>query len=194
MFRNGADAMLTYFHSYTEFGTVVRIGAMFIVFLLIASAISNVILQADVPLRDGTPVPVKLAQFISSETSISGDLVHFQVADDVLVDGRVVIKRGTAATGTIAEAFHFRMARGGWLWWWRRPRPGRLIFTVDTTTSVDGQTIRLRSPSPVGGGIPERGRLAEPRPPLIRWAHEGARFEARVEGEYRVVVPQAESR
>lgn len=134
-----------------------------------------------VPLRDGTLVQVKLSEFISSETSAAGDGVRFNVADDLIVDGVVVITRGTLATGRIVDAAPTKFTRGGWL---RRSRlrAGRLVFAVSETTSVDGQAIRLRAPD----GLRERGLITGGRPPLLKWAHEGARFDVRVDGDYVV--------
>ena len=166
-----------------------REGTAAVLMLVVASsAVPGSILQSEVQLRDAAPVQVKLAQFISSETSTAGDLVRFGIADDVIVDGVVVIRRGTLATGTILEASPVRLARGGWFWR-HRPRAGRLVFTVNETTSVDGQTIRLRPPAPTQGGIHERGPAAGRPPALLNWAHEGARFDVRVDGEYVVKRP-----
>jgi hypothetical protein len=51
-----------------------------------------------------TPVRVRLAKGISSATAHPGDTVEFEVLEDVLVDGVVVIRRGAQATGPVAEA------------------------------------------------------------------------------------------
>ena len=51
-----------------------------------------------------TPVRVRLAKGLSSATAHPGDTVEFEVLEDVLVDGVVVIARGAKATGTVAES------------------------------------------------------------------------------------------
>jgi len=139
--------------------------------------------EAELHLADGTRVRTKLLQLITSETSRSADPVNLEVAEDLLVDGVVAISRGTFVTGTITEASPLRLPTWSWLWW-PRPRPGRLTFTIEATRSVDSQTIRLRSSRVKQGtaGIAVGTR----RPTLMRWAHEGIRFNAFVDGDYMV--------
>ena len=59
---------------------------------------------ATVVLREGTPVQLKFAQALSSKTAAEEDPVIFTVAEDVVVDGVVVTKAGTFATGTVSHA------------------------------------------------------------------------------------------
>lgn len=129
--------------------------------------------RGETPVRGGTRVRVKLLQFISSETSQPGDTVRFEVAEDVALEGIVVIRRGTPAVGTVVEARAYRLSR--WpLLWWDGPSPGRLVFTVSETVSVDGDPIRLRGPlEPINRPMPA---------PLLRWHHEGELFDTQVDG------------
>jgi len=55
-------------------------------------------------LRDGTPVKLKLLQRLYSKTIVAGDPVNFAVAEDVIVDGFVVIPAGSAAIGRVRNA------------------------------------------------------------------------------------------
>jgi len=138
-----------------------------------------VILAANVPLcvpreihvSDGTRVPIKLMEFISSETSQPGDPVRFAVTEDVVVSGVVVIRRGTTAVGRIAEAIPYRVH---WFLWWTRVHPGRLSIAVTATTASNGEPIRLRL----------MGATRHGAPTLIRWEHEGELFDAAVDGNY----------
>jgi len=140
-------------------------------------AFNTVVTAANgVPIPDGTSVPVKLLQFISSETSRVGDPVRLVVDRDVVVNGFVVIRRDTPVRGTVVEATRHSVRR--WLWW-NRVHPGRLTFAVIDTAAVNGAAIRLRL---VSGG--ERSVT-----PLIRWEHEGELFDAKVEGDYFVPPP-----
>lgn len=164
---------------------VVALAAVLILTLI---GVPGAIAQSDVPLRDGTAVHVKLMQFVSSETSRAGDVIRFTVAADVTANSVVAINGGTLAAGTILEASPYRLVRG-WLWWlgWRpQPRAGRLVLAVQETRSVDGQTIRLRASSATQGRISEDGLTVGKTPALIRWAHEGARFDVHVDGDYTV--------
>lgn len=64
-----------------------------------------------------------------------------------------------------------------------------MVFTFTDTHAVDGQRILLRS-SQMKPAAGQRG-IAVGRTPraLLRWAHEGERFQAFVDGEYTVARP-----
>ncbi len=132
----------------------------------------------EVRVPDGTRLRVKLLQFISSETSRAGEPVRFEVAEDVIL-GSIVIRRGASVEGSIVDSSPYRLPR--WPVWWRRSRPGRLTFTVTRTESINGDPIRLRFSA-------DPSRLMTP-PPLLRWEHEGEVFDAFVDGDYVVRVP-----
>lgn len=53
----------------------------------------------------GSQVPLRILEEVSSKTARKGDLVKLEVAEDYLVDGRVVLSEGTPATAelTLAE-------------------------------------------------------------------------------------------
>ena len=55
-------------------------------------------------LREGTEVPLKFAQEVTSKTASEGDPVNFVVAEDVKVGDVVVVKAGTKAVGEVANA------------------------------------------------------------------------------------------
>ena len=57
-----------------------------------------------VMLKKGTPVKLKILETISSETAKIGDLVNFEVAEDVKVDDSIVIPVGNKARGFVARA------------------------------------------------------------------------------------------
>src|ERR1700690_650492 len=65
-------------------------------------------------LEDGTPIKLRLSQTVSSADAHVNDRVEFEVLEDVLVGGVVVIQKGGTALGTVTEAMpKRRMARGG---------------------------------------------------------------------------------
>jgi hypothetical protein len=65
-------------------------------------------------LHDGTAIPLRAAESISSADAKLGDPVDFVVVQDVILDGFPVIPKGTIAHGTISEVKRKRrMARGG---------------------------------------------------------------------------------
>jgi hypothetical protein len=68
----------------------------------------------DLTLPNGTPIQVKLAKAISSATAKVGEVVEFEVSQEVLVDGIRVIPIGARASGTVTEAEpKKRMGHGG---------------------------------------------------------------------------------
>ena len=54
-------------------------------------------------LLKGTPVHVRILKPLSSANAHIGDVVEFEVLDDVLLDGIVVIAKGAKATGNVSE-------------------------------------------------------------------------------------------
>jgi tRNA pseudouridine-54 N-methylase len=92
-------------------------------------------LAAERRLPDGTRIPVRVMQQISSATVKDSDPVNFAVVEDVVVDGQVVIKQGTPVRGVIVDAAAKR----------RMGRAGRLSYSVNETKAVDRSVVRLRA-------------------------------------------------
>jgi hypothetical protein len=86
-------------------------------------------------LPDGTRIPVRTMEQLSSATLKDGDPVTFAVVEDVVVDGEVVIKQGTPVRGAIVDAEAKR----------RMGRAGKLQYTVNETKGVDRSPIRVRA-------------------------------------------------
>src|ERR1700730_11716610 len=93
-------------------------------------------------LEDGTPVKLILGETISSADERVGNLVNFEVVEDVMVNGIVVIPRGSNAwaTVTVAEPKK-RMGRGG-----------KLDINIDKVRLADGEKVLLRAVKGVQGG------------------------------------------
>ena len=93
-------------------------------------------------LEDGTPVKLRLSQTVSSADAHVNDRVEFEVLEDVMVGGVVVIPKGASALGTVTEAMpKRRMARGG-----------KLEIVMDSVRLVDGQKAALRAVKEAKGG------------------------------------------
>lgn len=60
--------------------------------------------KGSVVLREGTAIKLKLLQTLNSKTVVVDDPLNFAVAEDVVVDGSVVIKAGAPATGRVSRA------------------------------------------------------------------------------------------
>lgn len=84
---------------------------------------------------DGTEFSVEVMEEISSKTATEGDPLTFKVAEDVVVNGKVIITKDTLAKGVVSNAEKSgRMGKGG-----------KLGIRVESTTTVDGQKIKLRA-------------------------------------------------
>jgi hypothetical protein len=94
------------------------------------------ILEAD------TPVKLVLGETISSADERVGNLVNFEVVEDVMVNNVVVIPRGSNAwaTVTVAEPKR-RMGRGG-----------KLDINIDKVRLADGEKVLLRAVKGGKGG------------------------------------------
>lgn len=84
---------------------------------------------------DGTEFNVVNQALVSSKTATEGDPVDFKVDEDVLINGVVVIAKGTLVKGEVTNAEH----NGHF------GKSGKLSIRVSSTTSVDGQQIKLRA-------------------------------------------------
>lgn len=86
-------------------------------------------------LRDGTRVTVRLMEDVSSATAKEGDILAFEVMEDIVVDGKLLVKQGTPARGTVITAQAKR----------RMGRSGNLSYAVTETKAVDNSVVRLRA-------------------------------------------------
>ena len=86
-------------------------------------------------LKDGAPVILKLTEEVSTSTKNLNDMVHLEVARDVIVDGKTVIKAGTPAEGVVSICVKPDIIG----------QEGRIAFTVNSTRTVDEQWVSLRA-------------------------------------------------
>ncbi|MGB7200776.1 MAG: DUF2846 domain-containing protein [Pyrinomonadaceae bacterium] len=89
----------------------------------------------EVTLADGTALQISLVKDISSKDAQRGDVVEFSVDEDIVADGQIVIKKGSIAKGSIIYA-----EKGGYM-----GKSGKLALQIDSTMTVDGETIQLRA-------------------------------------------------
>jgi hypothetical protein len=159
--------------------------AVVIALFIVGSPISSMGQDSMFRLANGTRTTVRLLQFISSETSKPGDLVRMAIQEDVVVGGVVVVKGGTTATAMIVKAKPARWKDTWWSWPYVL-KSGKLILAIEATRAVDGQPIRLRASSSALTGVPG---VAIEFGNILRWAHDGERFDAFVDGDYLVKPP-----
>jgi len=88
-----------------------------------------------VTIPDGTELFVVTIDETSSKVATEGDPVNFRVAEDVVIDGRPVIAKGTLVKGTVVSAVRSgRMGKGG-----------KLGVRIKSTYTVDRQLHKLRA-------------------------------------------------
>jgi len=104
--------------------------------MLLSCLFSGIIFASEtVILKDGTPVMLRLTEEVSTKTKNLNDTIRFEVSKDVTVNGKIVIKAGTPADGTVSVC--------------QKPdilgQEGTISFTVNSTKAVDGQWVYVRS-------------------------------------------------
>jgi hypothetical protein len=115
--------------------------------ILVAVLIANPALPAQQTaakfvLETDTPVKLVLGETISSADEQVGNLVSFEVVEDVAVDNVVVIPRGSNAWATVTAAEpKKRMGRGG-----------NLDINIDKVRLADGEKVLLRAVKDGKGG------------------------------------------
>lgn len=93
-----------------------------------------------VTLPDNTPLKILLRDPLYSkklDKDSAGQAVNFEVAEDVVVDGAILIRRGALATGHFTDVQKTRKAG----------RHAEIGFAFDTVTAVDGQKIPVSAPN-----------------------------------------------
>jgi len=91
--------------------------------------------KAEKVIPDGTEFTVVTVEEINSKTATEGDPLSFKVAEDVKIDGQIVIAKDTLVKGTVAQAKKAGMMGRG----------GTLGIRVESAMTVDSQKIKLRS-------------------------------------------------
>jgi uncharacterized Zn ribbon protein len=86
-------------------------------------------------LPDGTEFEVETTEEISSKTAAEGDPLTFKVVEDLKVNGQTVVAAGTLVKGVVSNAKKAGMMGRG----------GQLGIRIESTTTVDGQKLKLRS-------------------------------------------------
>lgn len=91
--------------------------------------------QDEIVLAEGTPINLVTAKEVVTRDAKPDDPIHFTVAEDVIVNGQVVVRKGTPAGGSVIIP-----EKGGYL-----GKSGKLAIHIESTTTSDGQRLRLRA-------------------------------------------------
>jgi hypothetical protein len=87
--------------------------ALVVAIALLSFATATVSAAVRILAPKGTKVALKYMDQVDTATIKPGDVVHFHVAADVLIDGRVVIKRSTPLIGTVNKVGHESVLNAG---------------------------------------------------------------------------------
>jgi hypothetical protein len=86
-------------------------------------------------ISEGTIIVVKSIADISSKTAREGDLVDFITAEDVKIDGIVVIKENSRVSANVEDAEHAKSLG----------KQGSLTLKFSNVKTTNGQNVPLRS-------------------------------------------------
>ena len=75
-----------------------RFAALVLLFLLASPAFAT-----GVPVRDGETVLLRICNILTTDNVRKGDVIQFEVRDDIVVNGHVVIAKGAKARGKIVD-------------------------------------------------------------------------------------------
>lgn len=102
-----------------------------------------------IALPEGTEFYVVTTQSLTSKSASQGDRVGMKVDENVLVNGVLVIAKGTPVRAEVGES------KGAGMF----GKAGKLSLRVESTTAVDGQKIALRG-TPHADGQGRAGTMA----------------------------------
>jgi len=91
--------------------------------------------QDEIIVAEGTPINVVTVKEVTSKEAKPNDPVEFTVAEDLVINGHVIVGKGTPATGSVINA-----EKRGYM-----GKSGKLGVQVESTTTSSGERLRLRA-------------------------------------------------
>lgn len=91
--------------------------------------------QDEIVVTEGTPINVVTVKEVTSKDAKPNDPVEFTVAEDLVINGHVIVRKGTPSVGSVINA-----EKGGYL-----GKSGKLGVQVESTTTTDGARLKLRA-------------------------------------------------
>lgn len=115
------------------------------------------VFAAQAHLRDGQQVRVKLRNILTTDNVQKGDQIEFEVTEDILINGHIVIAKGSTAHGKIVDVKGAAKPKA---------KDAEVVFEFTTVRTVDNQEIplrtvptKLRKPKPGDNEISERSPI-----------------------------------
>jgi hypothetical protein len=114
-----------------------RLSALFgqVAALVVLCLVALPTLAVQVRIRDGQQVRLKLRNILTTDNVQKGDQIEFDVVEDILVNGHVVIAKGSAAHGKVVEVKGAGKPKA---------KDAEVVFEFTTVRAVDNQEIPLR--------------------------------------------------
>jgi hypothetical protein len=172
----------SYFHEmrFQNLGPVSALLGQFAALILFFSlAIPG--FAAKVPVRDGQLVRLELLNILTTENVQKDDGIDFEVIEDILVSGHVVIAKGAVARGKVLEVKGAGKPKA---------KDAEVVFQFSTVRTVDNQELPLRlEPSKSRNPKPNENQVAE-RSPIpgypsrVIGAEKGKEYKAYTEGSF----------
>ncbi|MCI5057450.1 MAG: hypothetical protein MRY83_15145 [Flavobacteriales bacterium] len=94
--------------------------------------ISTISFAKKVVLPEGTIIKMRLIENVDTRLAQSGDLVRFEVLEDVKVKKKIVIEKGSIAYGRLSTASHGRLLS-----------KSNLSLTIEYVRAVDDHNVKL---------------------------------------------------
>ena len=112
---------------------------------------SQSLLPSTTKLPEGTPIPIRLQNPLSSASSHAGDTFGATIDEPVVIDGQMLVARGASATGRVLEAKPSASSRGSSL------EPGYLRIVL-VSLNIGGRPVMIETSSifAKGGSREER--------------------------------------
>lgn len=124
------------------FALATAIATQLIFFPTTAAAAQQVAQATEIVIPDGTEITVVTTEEISSKTATEGDPLNFRLAEDLIINGKIVMAKDSLVKGTVASA-----KKSGFM-----GRGGNLGIRVESAVTVDNQKLKLRSAKNKEGG------------------------------------------
>lgn len=103
--------------------------------LLLFALLLPVFCKAQDTLYEGTIINLKLLNKLSSKTAKAGQIIEFELADNIIRGNKIIVFAGAKATGTITEASRSRSFG----------KEASLTFTIDYLNLPSGKVVKLRN-------------------------------------------------
>jgi len=128
---------------------------------------SHSLIPSTTKLPEGTPITIRLASALSSASSHAGDSFRATLDEPVVIDGRMLVARGTSATGRVLEAKPSASSRGSSLEGSLEPGYLRIVLV---SFNIGGRQVMIETSS-----IFAKGGSREERNPATGTASDTSR-------------------